>query len=278
MTTDFPWFPCYPDDFHGSRKTKTMDATQVGIYWLLLMDSWRNGPLPDDDVELAMIGRESCGKVRAVLQKCFTLGKNGWTNKRLEAIRAEQEEKRDKRVSAGRRGGYAKAKGKKSSNARILPEQCSSKALAKGWQSEPEPEPEVSKTESEASSLDCGKVGKAPSEWDEFAGWFRTHGHGLLWQGPTPPAWAKDWSIARDLSVVAKLQAKGVLLEDVRAVIERNKSPTCMLHFYQAGRWDHWHRAKADLDASRKIDLQRVGIDIRPPSAQKTKNCAMATA
>lgn len=281
MTTDFPWFPLYPDDFHGSRKTKTMNATQVGIYWLLLMDEWRNGPLPNDDVELAMIGRESCGKVRAVLDKCFTLGPNGWTNKRLEKIRAEQEEKREKRVSAGRRGGYAKAERKKPSNARVLPQQCSSKALAKCYQPEPEPEPDIiTPTVSESSSLDCGKVGSM--KWDRFAHWYRTEGHELLWGGSTPPAWAgDDWGIERDLSIVHKLEAKGELLEDIRAVIERNKSQTCMLHFNQRGRWDHWYRAKADLEASRRIDLQRVGIEIKgtgPQLHREPNRCEAATA
>ena len=128
--SEFPWFPLYPDDFHSSRKTKTMDATQVGVYMLLLMDEWRNGPLPDDDIELALVGRETCGQVRDVLTKCFKKSRDGWINVKLEAVRTEQQEKRDKRVSAGQKGGYAKASKdeswQSSSNATAMPQQCPS--------------------------------------------------------------------------------------------------------------------------------------------------------
>jgi len=273
MTTDFPWFPCYPDDFHGSRKTKTMDATQVGIYWLLLMDEWRNGPLPDDDIELAQIGRESCGKVREVLQKCFTMGAGGWTNRKLEAIRAEQEQKRKKRVNAGRRGGYAKAERKKSSNATAMPQQCSSKALAKGYQPEPEEEPEDSTpTVSDESLEECGKL-----EWGDFVAWFKTEGCRLLWQADKPPSWApKGWTFERDLSVIRQLEAKGELLEDIQEVIKRTRAPTCMLHFNQRDRWDHWHRAKADMLEARKIDLRRVGIEITAPKKPPKRTSRIA--
>lgn len=103
-----PWFPFYVDRFHASRKVRGMTAEQVGIYLLLMTEEWSQGPIPDDDIELADIGRAPSQTVRSVLAKCFYLTEDGWANDALEEIRAEQENKADVRSRAGRKGAESR--------------------------------------------------------------------------------------------------------------------------------------------------------------------------
>ena len=72
-----PWFPFYVDRFHASRKVRGMTAEQVGIYLLLMTEEWSQGPIPDDDIELADIGRAPSQTVRSVLAKCFYQSRTG---------------------------------------------------------------------------------------------------------------------------------------------------------------------------------------------------------
>lgn len=104
-----PWFPFYVDRFHASRKVRGMTAEQVGIYILLMTEEWSQGSIPDDDIELADIGRAAPETVRAVLAKCFDRDAEGmWINHALEEIRAEQENKADVRSRAGRKGAESR--------------------------------------------------------------------------------------------------------------------------------------------------------------------------
>ena len=103
------WFPLYVSQFLNSRRLRRMDAKQIGIYILLICEEWEGGPLPDEDTELAFLGRCTPSDARTVLERCFTLTDAGWINPELEEIREEQEEKRSKYAEAGRRGGKAKA-------------------------------------------------------------------------------------------------------------------------------------------------------------------------
>jgi len=111
------WFPFYVADFLSSRRTRTMDAEQVGVYLLLLCEQWDHGPIPDDPDEIADITRTKPGssQASAVLQRCFTLTDEGWVNERLEEVRTEQEAKSARLSEAGRRGGVksGKARGSK---------------------------------------------------------------------------------------------------------------------------------------------------------------------
>ncbi len=123
--SDLEWFPLYVNRFLNSRRLRRMAAEYIGIYTLLLCESWEGGPLPDDDESLAFLGRCNASDARAVLEQCFSLGEEGWTNPELEQIRAEQTEKRDRLVEAGRKGGQARA-ANRSSDAKAMLKQPSS--------------------------------------------------------------------------------------------------------------------------------------------------------
>jgi hypothetical protein len=103
--------------------------------------------------------------------------------------------------------------------------------------------------------------------WGDFAGWYRTTGHRLLWQDDHPPPWAtkdgRPWTLARDLDVIRALMRKGESLDTIRGVIERNREPSCMLHFNQAGRWDYWYRAKEELRKAEEGNGKRVSAILR---------------
>lgn len=100
-----PWFPFYVDRFLGSRKVRRMSAEQVGIYTLLLAEQWSGGPLPDDDEELAFMGKGDADMVRKVLKACFHKNSDGcWSNPVLEEIRDEQMERHQAAVVAGKLG------------------------------------------------------------------------------------------------------------------------------------------------------------------------------
>lgn len=79
-----PWFAFYPADYLAA--TRDLDHQSHGIYLLLLMESWRRGPLTDDGRRLRAW---CCGApeaaVRAVLADYWTLTERGWINPRLES-------------------------------------------------------------------------------------------------------------------------------------------------------------------------------------------------
>lgn len=99
--------------------------------------------------------------------------------------------------------------------------------------------------------------------WGDFAGWFRTTGHKLLWQGDEPPEWAakdgRPWSVKRDLSILSQLRKKGEPLEALKGVIEINTEATCMLHYNQAGRWDYYYREKAEWQKRERTKENHIG-------------------
>lgn len=252
-----PWFPCFPKDFLDDRRTKRMDAEQVGVYWLLLMDEWSNGPLPDVDDELEAIGRASIASVRQVLERCFKKTHAGWENKKLEAIRAEQYAKHAKRVHAGKLGGLAKAK-QRSSNATAMLQQCSTN------QNQKKKKKKDTGDKSPERALNVENSG--PMEWGDFAGWFRTVGHKLLWQGEEPPDWAHDdkpWTMERDLSALRQLEKRGEPLDALKAVIEATKDAICMRYYYQAGRWDRYYLAKEEVRKAEESGSNQVGAILR---------------
>lgn len=94
------WFPFYVDRFRASRRARRMEAEQVGVYLLLMCEQWEHGPIPDDDGELAFVGRAELSVVRGVLEACFDLTAAGWINGRLARVKVEQEAKLGRRKGA----------------------------------------------------------------------------------------------------------------------------------------------------------------------------------
>ena len=98
-----------------------MTAEQVGVYILLLCEQWDAGPIPDEDDELAFIGKVGIDVVRVVLRLSFELTPEGWVNEVLAEVRDEQEMKARALSIAGKAG--AKARWDKGGNGnRIRPQ------------------------------------------------------------------------------------------------------------------------------------------------------------
>lgn len=97
-----PWMPLYVADYLAD--TAHLRAAESGAYIHLIMHYWRNGGLPDDDRQLALIARmndEEWGRTRPLIEPLFKAGK--WKHKRIECELA----KTAQRIEAGRKGGKA---------------------------------------------------------------------------------------------------------------------------------------------------------------------------
>lgn len=105
---DLQWFPLYPADFLTSRKTRKMDAEEIGIFFLLLMEQFLGGPIPDNEFEIEEMGRSPWSKVQPVLQAHFVLTDEGWINTRLWEESERAHSKIDARSKAGKAGAAAR--------------------------------------------------------------------------------------------------------------------------------------------------------------------------
>ena len=112
----FPWFPFWVRDFLTSRTVAFLNMEEVGVYIMLLCHEWEDGPLPDNAEFLARLIRADLNTVQAVLEQCFTRVESEWVNERLEGVRAEQEDRREKAVKAGKASARARRKSKKDNN------------------------------------------------------------------------------------------------------------------------------------------------------------------
>jgi uncharacterized protein YdaU (DUF1376 family) len=97
------WMPLYIGDYLAD--TMHLSAVEHGAYLLLLMHSWRNGPLPNDDRVLAGIARVEqrawAKGIGSTVKGFFTKGADGRLHqKRLDAERERVEVISDKRRSA----------------------------------------------------------------------------------------------------------------------------------------------------------------------------------
>lgn len=80
------WMPLYVADYLAD--TNRLTTIQHGAYLLLIMDYWRNGPLPNDDSVLAQVTKLSPDAwciARAVLEQFFSISESTWTHKRIDA-------------------------------------------------------------------------------------------------------------------------------------------------------------------------------------------------
>lgn len=93
MSTTKVWMPLYIADYIAD--TTRLTTEQHGAYLLLIMDYWRNGPLPDDDAALANITRlqvPAWKKHRSTIARMFQVEGGEWRHKRIDAERLEAEE------------------------------------------------------------------------------------------------------------------------------------------------------------------------------------------
>ncbi|WP_434782573.1 YdaU family protein [Ferrovum myxofaciens] len=79
------WMPLYIADYLAD--TGRLTTEQHGAYLLLIMDYWRNGPPPDNDLILANITRlnlETWKEHRSSIAKLFAIKDDEWRHKRID--------------------------------------------------------------------------------------------------------------------------------------------------------------------------------------------------
>lgn len=133
---DLYYFPLMAGDWLAGEAISMMTPEQEGAFVHLLCHAWQSKELPcslpNDDAKLAQLSRLGdrwSTEGRLIRDQFVTAGKGKarLRNPKLWAVYQEFQEKHARRVTSGRTGGIAKAKGKQSStNATAMPEQASS--------------------------------------------------------------------------------------------------------------------------------------------------------
>lgn len=163
-----PYFPMYPTDFEADTSHLTM--AEDGAYNRLLRLMWMTPgcSLPDDDEWIMRRMRCQSDADRAVvatvLAEFFTRKGGRIINPRLAREFAKSDVAHKRRVSAGSKGGKAKALQTK--------ENAPSNATAMPKQPEPEPEPDIRKRETNVSL-----VHRVPFSAQDFADFWDAYPH-----------------------------------------------------------------------------------------------------
>lgn len=100
------WMPLYVADYLAD--TTRLTTEQHGAYLLLIMDYWRNGPLPDDDAALSNITRlptATWKKHRPAIARMFSIEGGEWRHKRVDDEYAKAIAFREKQKANGAKGG-----------------------------------------------------------------------------------------------------------------------------------------------------------------------------
>lgn len=103
------WMPFYIGDYLGD--TQRLTTEQHGAYLLLILDYWRNGPAPDDDVVLQQItklDKSGWKKCRPSLARLFQIVDGEWRHKRIEHELDRARANTDRRSSKAKEGADAK--------------------------------------------------------------------------------------------------------------------------------------------------------------------------
>lgn len=98
-----PAFQFYPNDFLGSAKVAAMSLEEVGLYTLLLCYDWNEVGLPESPEVLAKLLRISprtFKKLWRTVGENFSKRGNRYYNKRLDAERRKQLERKQKAADA----------------------------------------------------------------------------------------------------------------------------------------------------------------------------------
>lgn len=204
----FPYFPFYPRDFTSDSVVEAMTTEEVGAYTLLLCKAWHERPvgsLPDDQFLLARWSRlsaEDWARIRLMVLRPFALGEDGrYHQKRMQEEHQKLMSMRRRRVSAGKKGGYAtkRSRSNATGNATAMPQQMDGEAEARAYDSD-------SGSDSGSQGVCKGGVRKprAPDPiWDTVAELFYPSG--------VPPGLSKKLG-----AVVRDLKALGATPDGIR--------------------------------------------------------------
>jgi uncharacterized protein YdaU (DUF1376 family) len=103
-----PAMPFYGKDFYGDVNVVLMTIAEQGMYLKMIWYCWSEGSVPDDperlsrlfQVDRATFEKESFSKLRA----CFEAADGRLVHRKIERIRAELDEFRNKKKRAGKKG------------------------------------------------------------------------------------------------------------------------------------------------------------------------------
>ena len=125
------WMPIYIGDYLSA--TSRLTTEQHGAYLLLIMDYWKNGPLPDDHSVLAQITRmsnDAWSNASSIVLAFFKHEGKHYHHKRIDAELALAATKKERRVARAKSGAAKRwgndASSNASSNQNELLEQCTS--------------------------------------------------------------------------------------------------------------------------------------------------------
>jgi uncharacterized protein YdaU (DUF1376 family) len=111
------WMPLFIGDY--LRDTSRLTRDQHGGYLLLIMDYWVNGPLPDDDEQLAAIAKASSAewtRLRPRLEPFFRVETGVWRHKRIDEERGKATAQIERHERLARSGRDAQARRKRAGN------------------------------------------------------------------------------------------------------------------------------------------------------------------
>lgn len=117
------WMPLYIADYLAD--TTRLNTEQHGAYMLMIMDYWRNGPLPDNDDTLANITRLSLSawkKHKPVLRQLFTIADGQWQHKRINEELETAKSNAEKYANRAKKAAEKRWSSNTSSNATSIPE------------------------------------------------------------------------------------------------------------------------------------------------------------
>lgn len=107
MAMETAYMPLWVGDYLAD--TQHLSTQEHGIYILLIMWYWRNGPLPDEKRKILRIsGVSRYTNCTPILEEFFTLSDKRWHHKRIDAELQKNKEYRELRTAAGKAGANAR--------------------------------------------------------------------------------------------------------------------------------------------------------------------------
>jgi len=110
------YMPLWVGDYLAD--TQHLTTTEHGIYLLLIMHYWRNGPIPTDKRKCMRIsGVTRYSSCATILEEFFTETSGKWHHKRIDKELQKIKDYQSRRSDAGKAGAAARWNGKRIANA-----------------------------------------------------------------------------------------------------------------------------------------------------------------